>query len=147
MGTYTKIIYQIIFSPKYRTPCMLKSTRNQVYQYISGVAKNNNCHLLQINGVEDHLHILTHLHPSVSLASLIKDIKISSNGFIKELQLFPDFIGWQDGYNAFSYSSSAVPNLIDYIKNQEEHHKKISYLEELKAIFKEFGIEFDEKYL
>jgi len=126
---------------------MIKSTRPQVFQYISGVLKNKNCHLFQINGVEDHLHILTHLHPTVSLASLIKDIKISSNGFIKEHKLFPDFVGWQDGYNAFTYSYSAVPGLIRYIQNQEEHHKKISYVEEVKDLFKEHGIDFDERYI
>ena len=76
MGTYTQIIYQIIFTPKYRTPCMIKNTRQKVYQYIAGVIKNKNCHLYQINGVEDHIHILTHLHPSIPLASFIKDIKI-----------------------------------------------------------------------
>jgi REP element-mobilizing transposase RayT len=144
---YTQIIYQIIFTPKFRTPCMLKSTRHQVFQYISGVIKNKNCHLYQINGVEDHLHILTHLHPSISLASFIKDIKISSNGFIKDHRLFPQFVGWQDGYNAFTYSYSAVPDLIKYVQNQEEHHRKISYLEEIKALFKEHGIEFEEKYI
>ncbi len=103
--------------------------------------------MYQINGVEDHLHILTHLHPSISLASFIKDIKISSNGFIKDHRLFPQFVGWQDGYNAFTYSYSAVPDLIKYIQNQEEHHRKISYLEEIKAIFNEFGVEFEEKYI
>jgi len=144
---YTQIIYQIIFCPKYRTPCLHKDTRQQVFQYIAGVIKNKNCHLFQINGVEDHLHILTHLHPSISLASLIKDIKISSNGFIKEHRLFHEFVGWQDGYNAFTYSYSAVPNLISYVRNQEEHHKKMTYLDEMKVLFKEHNIEFDEKYI
>jgi REP element-mobilizing transposase RayT len=114
---------------------------------MSGLIKNKSCHLYQINGVEDHLHILTHLHPSVSLASFIKDIKISSNGFIKERRLFPEFIGWQDGYNAFTYAYNAVPDLIKYIQNQEEHHKKVTYLEEVKAFFKEHGIVFEEKYI
>ena len=126
---------------------MAKNTRHKLFQYITGVIKNKNCHLYQINGVEDHIHILTNLHPSVSLASLIKDIKISSNGFIKDNHIFPDFNGWQDGYSAFTYAYSAVPNLINYIQNQEDHHKKITFLEELRAIFREFGIEFDEKYL
>jgi len=144
---YTQIIYQIIFSPKYRKPCMIKSTRGRVFEYIAGLIKNKSCHPYQINGVEDHLHILTHLHPTISLASFIKDIKISSNGYIKEHNLFPEFRGWQDGYNAFTYSYSAVPDLIRYIQNQELHHKKITYLEEIKILLKEHGIEFDEKYI
>jgi REP element-mobilizing transposase RayT len=126
---------------------MIKSGREPVYQYISGVLRNKKCHLYQINGVDDHLHILTHLHPTVCLSDLIKDIKISSHAYIKENSLFPDFMDWQDGYSAFTYAYSAVPYLIKYIQGQEDHHKKLSYLEELKALFKEFGIEFNEKYI
>ena len=126
---------------------MLADTRQQVFKYMAGVIKNNKCHLYQINGVEDHLHIITHLHPTVSLANLIKDIKISSNAFIKEHNLFPKFVEWKDGYSAFTYSYNALPNLIGYVQNQQEHHKKVSYLEEMKALFKEHGIEFDERYL
>jgi len=103
--------------------------------------------MYQINGVEDHLHILSDLNPSIALSDLIKDIKISSNKFIKEQNLFPEFIGWQDGYNAFTYSYNAVPNLVRYIQNQEEHHKKATYIEEIKRLLKEHGIDYDEKYL
>ena len=144
---FTKIVYQIIFSPKYRASVMIKKSRANLFQYMTGVIRNKNCHLYQINGVEDHLHILTHVHPSISLSSFIKDIKISSNAFIKEKGLFPDFTGWQDGYSAFTYSFNSVPTLIQYVQNQEEHHKKVTYVEEMKALFKEHGIEFDEKYL
>ncbi len=126
---------------------MLKNTRSKVFQYMAGVIKNKNCHLYQINGVEDHLNIITHIHPSISLASFIKDIKISSNGFIKEHRLFPEFEGWKDGYSAFTYAYEAVPNLIRYVLNQEEHHLKVTYLDEMKALFKEHGIEFDEQYI
>jgi putative transposase len=126
---------------------MIKNNRDALFKYITGILKNKNCHLYQINGVEDHLHILTHVHPSIALADLIKDVKISSNKFIKEQHLFPEFIGWQDGYNAFTYSNNALPNLIRYVQNQEEHHKKESYLNEIKALFKEHDIDFDEKFL
>jgi putative transposase len=67
---------------------------------MSGILENKKCHLYQINGVEDHIHILTHLHPSVALADLVKDIKLASTKFIKEKGLFPQFSGWQDGYGA-----------------------------------------------
>ena len=115
--------------------------------YISGILENKNCHLYQINGVEDHLHILTHIHPSVSLADLIKDIKLASTKFIKEKNIFPDFKGWQDGYGAFTYSLDRKDVLINYIRNQEEHHKVKTFHEEYIELLKENHIDYDEKYL
>ncbi|MBC7915714.1 MAG: transposase, partial [Pyrinomonadaceae bacterium] len=91
MSTYTQIIYQIVFSTKHRLPCMIKPNREQLFKYIWGILQNKQCHLFRINGVEEHLHIVTHLNPSVSLASLVKDIKVASTSskYIKEQQLFP----------------------------------------------------------
>src|SRR5688572_19666937 len=130
MSTHTQIIYQIVYSTKYREKCMLKSNRETVFKYMGGILKNKKCHLYIINGVEDHLHIITHIHPSVALANLIKDIKISTNNFIKEKALFPNFPGWQDGYGAFTYSKEALPNLIRYVQNQEVHHGEITFEDE-----------------
>ena len=100
-----------------------------------------------INGVEDHIHIVTHLHPTVSLSSLVKDIKLASSIYIKENNLFEDFINWQEGYGAFTYSIKEKDRLIEYVKNQEEHHRKKSFREEYVKLLGEHGIEFDEKYL
>ena len=75
MGTYTQIIYQVVFSTKQREQVLEKENRTELYKYIWGVLKNHNCHVYRINGVEDHLHIVTHLHPSIALADLIKSIK------------------------------------------------------------------------
>jgi len=97
-----------------------------------------------MNGVEDHIHILTHLHPSVALANLIKDIKLASTSHIKESNIFPDFNGWQDGYGAFTYSIDRKEILINYIKNQEEHHKVKTYREEYIELLEEHGIAFEE---
>jgi len=97
--------------------------------------------------VEDHLHIVTHVHPSVSLADLLKDIKIASLGFIKNNEMFKNFNGWQDGYGAFTYSVKEKDRLIEYVRNQQEHHKLISFLDEYIKLLKEHEIEFDEKYL
>jgi len=96
--------------------------------------------------MEDHLHILTSLHPTVALSDLVKDLKVSSSQFIKENQVFPQFNGWQTGYGAFTYSYDAKEHLIEYIKNQEEHHKTMTFLDEYQNFLNEFGIEFYEKY-
>ena len=109
--------------------------------------KNNNCKLYRINGIEDHIHILSDLHPSVSLADYIKSIKVSSSLWMKEGGKFPEFEGWQDGYGAFTYSVRERDMIINYIKNQKEHHKSETFYEEYKRLLSENGIEFDERYL
>ena len=83
----------------------------------------------------------------VNLAFLIKDIKLASTKYIKEKRLFPDFNGWQEGYGAFTYSFSAKNKLIEYVKNQQEHHKTLTYKEELIELLKAQEVVFDEKYL
>jgi len=147
MSTYTQILYQIVFCTKNREPILVKQNRDELYKYIGGILKNNNCHLYQIGGITDHLHILTHLHPSVALASLVKDIKLASHDYIKEKHLFPLFKGWQVGYGGFTYAYRDIDRLIAYVKNQEQHHKIKPYKEELIDLLIEHGIEFDEKYL
>ena len=121
--------------------------RIKLFRYIWGILKNKKCHLYQIGGVTDHLHIVTHLHPAIALSDLVKDIKLASTDFIKTEKLFTGFNGWQDGYGAFTYSIDAKENLINYVKNQEEHHKKKTFIEEFKQLLLEHKIEFDEKYL
>lgn len=103
--------------------------------------------MYRIGGVEDHLHIVTHIHPMVAPALLIKDIKLAASDFIKSEKLFPEFYGWQDGYGAFTYHISAKDNLIEYVKNQKEHHRKFDFRSEYIELLKEHGIEFEEKYL
>ena len=147
MSTYTQIIYQIVFHAKGNERTLSKDKRDDLFKYITGVLKNKKCHLYIINGVEDHIHILTHLHPTVALASLVKDIKLSSSDFIKSNRLFLGFTGWQEGYGAFTYSIKEKQVLINYIKNQEEHHKKVSFREEYIDFLKEHDTDFDEKYL
>ncbi|HQV66846.1 MAG: IS200/IS605 family transposase [Saprospiraceae bacterium] len=147
MSTYTQILYQIVFGTKYREKVLLKDGRDELFKYITDLIKNKNCHLYIINGVENHIHIVTHLHPTVSLSSLVKDIKLASSIYIKENNLFKDFINWQEGYGAFTYSIKEKDRLIEYVKNQVEHHRKKSFREEYVKLLDEHGIEFDEKYL
>ncbi len=147
MSTYTQVLYQIVFGTKNNEQTMINSGQEALYKYIWGILKNKKCHLYRINGMEDHIHIVTHIHPTVALAYLIKDIKIASSEYIKTKNIFPNFNGWQDGYGAFTYSISAKNNLIEYVKSQKKHHKKISFRDEYIGLLKEHGIEFDEKYL
>ena len=147
MSTYTQILYQIVFSTKNREKTLLESEREQLFTYIWGILKKKKCHLYRIGGVEDHLHIVTHIHPMVAPSMLIKDIKLASSKFIKNENIFPNFNGWQDGFGAFTYKYSAKDDLIEYVKNQVEHHKIINFKDEYITLLKENRIEFNERYL
>lgn len=147
MATYTQILYQIVFSTKNREKTLIKINREKLYRYIWGILKNKKCILYRINGVEDHLHIATHIHPTIALSSLVKDIKVSSSIWIKDQRIFTGFTSWQEGYGAFTYSIKDKEALVNYIRNQEIHHKTVTFREEYIKLLKEHKIEFDEKYL
>ncbi len=126
---------------------MVKETRQQVFAYMTGILKKKNCKSFIINGVEDHLHILTHIHQSMSLAKVVAEIKKSSHHYIDDYGLFPKFTNWQEGYGAFTYAREAFPNLIRYIQNQEQHHRRVDYKTEYIGLLDEHGVEYDERYL
>ncbi len=147
MSSYKQIFYQIIFSTKFSEPTINEEHCEVLYKYIWGVIKNKKCKLYRINEVEDHIHIFSDLHPSISLSDYVKDIKVSSSLWMKESGKFPDFIGWQVGYGAFTYSIREKEMIINYVKNQKVHHKNENYIDEYKRILKEHDIDFDEKYL
>jgi len=147
MSTFTQIYYQIVFSTKERDRVLLANRRDDLFRYTWGILKNKECHLYRIGGVEDHVHILTSIHPTVALADLVKDIKTGTSKWIKTEGVFPDFTRWQDGYAAFTVSHSHKDEVIDYIKGQEIHHRQVSYTDELREFLIKHGVEFDEKYL
>ena len=147
MSTYTQILYHIVFSTKERRPVLSDSRRDELSMYATGVIKNHHCHPIWINGVRDHLHMLLSLHPTVGLANLVKDIKVASSIWIKkDDHIFPNFEAWQDGYGAFTYSLRDEPELIAYLKAQEEHHRKATFLEEYRKLLLDHGIKIEEKY-
>lgn len=146
MATYTQIIYHIVFSTKDREPVLAADHRRDLFAYIWGVLKKHECHLYRLNGVADHVHILTDLHPTVALANLVKNIKIASSAWIKDEKVFQGFSHWQDGYGAFTCCMKEKDALIEYIKNQEGHHRTTTFADEYRRLLVEAGIEFDERY-
>ncbi len=145
--SYRQIFYQIVFGTKYRKPTIATEFEEELYKYIYGIIKNKNCKLYRINGIEDHIHIMSDLHPSVCLSDYVKDIKVASSIWMKASGKFPAFEGWQDKYGAFTYSIREKDVIVDYIKNQKEHHKTESFYDEFKRLLLENAIVFDEKYL
>ncbi len=147
MSSYRKIYYHIVFGTKHRQPTITPEHDEALYKYIWGIINKQNCMLYRINGISDHIHILSDLHPSVSLADFVKDIKVASSIWMKGHGGFPLFTGWQEGYGAFTYAEKDKDMIIGYIKKQKEHHKEENFLDEYKRLLKEHKIDFDEKYL
>lgn len=145
-NTYTQLHTQFVFAPKYRAALIQKEWQDRLYQYITGIFQANDHKMLQINGMPDHIHIFIGMRPTQSISSLIKNVKIESSKWIKENGFSKSF-AWQDGYGAFSYSKSHVPNVIRYIQNQQVHHKKETFLNEYRKMLRAFEIEYDERYI
>ncbi len=108
MSTHTAISYHIVFSTKDRRPVLRRDRREDLFRYLWGIIKNRPSHLDRIKGVEDHLHILSSLYPSVSLADFVKDVKTGSALGIKQNSVFKRFSHWQEGYAAFTCSQRDI---------------------------------------
>jgi putative transposase len=146
MSTYTQILYHIVFATKNREPVLHADRRDDLYKYIWGIIEKRRCHLYRIGGIENHIHILCSLHPAVTLSDLVKEIKTASSGWIKSNAVFPDFGYWQRGYGAFTCSADAKEQIVEYIKNQEQHHQTETSANELKRLLTETGIQYDAEY-
>ena len=145
--SYTQILYQIVFGTKNNAPVLLKDRRSELFKYLHGILQNKNCHVYIINGVENHLHIVTHVHQSIAVADLIKDMKVASSKWIKQNSIFKGFTAWQIKYGAFTYSINDKDRLIKYVENLEERHKTLTYREEFIMLLKKHQIDYNEKYL
>jgi len=143
---YTQILYHIVLRTKQSEPSIAQENVSSLYKYIWGVIKNKKGKLYRINGIEDHIHILCDLHPSFALADFVKSIKVSTSLWLKQSPDFPSFSGWGEGYAAFTYAFRDKDMLINYIKNQQVHHKKENTHNELLRIWNENGMEPDVRY-
>ncbi|MCD7937491.1 MAG: transposase [Tannerellaceae bacterium] len=143
----TKLYTHIIFHIKDSNSPIRPSEMNNLYNYIGTILKDNNSAPIQIGGTNDHIHILCVVSKNISLAKLVEEIKRHSSRWIKTLDPFYRCFAWQTGYAAFSVSSSVCSKTINYIKNQQEHHRKMTRTEEYILFLKEYDIEYNEKYL
>ena len=146
-NTYTQIHIQAVFVVKHRACIISPLWKDELYKYITGIVQQKNHKLLIINGMPDHIHILFGMNPIQSLSDLMQDIKGSSSKWINETRNLRDTFTWQTGYGAFSYSKSQVKRVYEYIKNQEEHHKKKTFNEEYIQFLKEQEVSYDDRYL
>jgi len=146
MSSYRQHLYHLVFRTKDSMATIKQDHVDDLYSYITGIIKHKDSHLYCINGVENHLHILTDMHPSIAPADFIRDIKVSSSLWIKNSGYFPAFKGWSVGYASFTCSYMDIGRLINYIKNQQVHHRKITFEEEYRILLLESGIKLDDRF-
>jgi REP element-mobilizing transposase RayT len=148
-NTYTQLYIQIVFAVQGRQSLIPKAHKDEFYKYITGIVQDErrDHKLLIINGMPDHVHMLIGLKPRQALSDLVRDVKASSSGFIKEKRWLRGRFSWQEGFGALSYSRSHLDRVVKYIANQEEHHRKRTFKEEYLKTLKAFDIDYDERYI
>ena len=147
MSTYSQIYIQVVFAVKGRESLIQPTWEEELYKYITGIVRNKGQKMLAINGMPDHIHFFIGMKPSCCLSDLVREVKKSSNAFIKEKGFTPHKFQWQEGFGAFSYSHSSLDNVIRYIMRQKEHHKKQAFKDEYKTFLKNFAVEHKDEYL
>lgn len=146
-NTYSQIYIQIVFTVKGRLNLIPAKHREELHKYISGIVQNRDQKLFAIFCMPDHVLLLVSIKPFIAISDLARDIKAASSQFINEKKWVQGKFSWQEGFGAFSYSKSQVNNVVNYILNQEEHHRTRSFREEYLEFLEKFEVQYDEKYL
>ena len=146
-NTYTSLHYHVIFSTKNREPWLATDIEQRVWAYIGGVARAHKMTALQVGGIEDHIHALVIAPTTLAPSQIAQYLKGDSSKWIHEEFAALRNFAWQDGYGAFTVSKSNIPEVISYIQNQREHHRKKTFQEEYLDFLEKHGIEYDERYL
>ena len=147
MNSYRQILYHIVFCTYNRENTIPIDQQEALYKDIWGIITKRKGVLYRINGMENHIHILSDLHPTVALADFIKEIKTASNLWMKETGRYPEFSSWAEGSCSLTYTYRDKEMIVNYIKNQKEHHKKATFEDEYRSLLKEHGVEVDERYI
>ncbi len=147
MNSYRQSLFHIVFCTYKRKNTLPEIYHEELYKYIWGIIKKRKSVLYRINGTENHVHIFCDIHSTIGLADFVKEIKTATNAWMKESGKFSKFDSWAEGYCGLSYSNNDKEMIVNYIKNQKEHHRVTSFEDELRALLIEHGIEFDEKFL
>ncbi len=146
-NTFTQLYVQFVFATKYRDAALNAAWDDTLRKYITGTVQNNGHKMIAINNMPDHLHMFVGVNPNQSISELMRLVKGDSSEWINKERLTNSKFSWQEGYGAFSYSKSQVDTVVQYIANQQEHHKRFSFRDEYISLLKKFEIEFDERFI
>lgn len=144
--TFANNLYHIIFSTKDRCGLLEDRNREETHRYICGIARSLDCMILVINSVSDHIHFLVQVKPAMAVSEFVGKIKANSSRWIKNQFDLPFGFQWQGGFSSFTVSPSSVDQVRRYIENQQEHHKTVSFADELKKFLDKHGIHYDPEY-
>ena len=146
-NTYTQINIHAVFSVKGRENFILPGFEDRLYAYMAGILKSMNLFSLAVNGYKDHVHLFFELSPNHSLSEIIRVVKANSSKWMNKQRFIPGHFNWQEGYGAFSYSRSQRDRVINYILEQDRHHRQVSFREEYLALLKKFEIEYKDQFV
>ncbi len=145
--SYTNLLYHMVFSTKGRRASLKPNVRDRLFSYLAAAVRDEGGHPLIVGGTVDHIHILTRLHQSKSVADVLRDIKANSSKWLRKTFPHQETFAWQQGYGAFSVSESQSGKVHRYIEDQEEHHRQTTFEEEFIALLKAHGIAFDSRFV
>ncbi|HEY0111272.1 MAG TPA: IS200/IS605 family transposase [Fibrella sp.] len=145
-NTYTQLYVQIVFAVKGRQNLIRKEFQDELHAYMIGVVQKRNAKMLAVYCMRDHTHLFIGFGPTLAISDLVRDVKASSSGFIKDKGWCRKF-EWQEGYGAFTYGQSQVRDVIQYVLNQEEHHRRRTFREEYLMFLERFEVPYDSRYV
>jgi len=145
--TFTNLLTHLVFSTKDREPLIVPDLKPELYAYLGGLTRELKGKAYGINGTDDHIHMLISLPPVVSISDALRFLKSNSSGWVHDKWSRRRSFAWQLGYGAFSVSKSNVPEVLKYIRNQETHHRRVTFKEEFVDFLIKHEIEYDERYI
>ncbi len=146
-NTFTQLYIQFVFAPRFRASLLHPDWDERLRKYITGTVQNNGHKVIAINNMPDHVHLFVGLNPNQSISELMRLVKGDSSEFVNKEILTRSKFQWQEGYGAFSYARSQVDSVVRYIGNQQEHHQKVSFLDEYRTMLDKFNISYDERFI
>lgn len=146
-GTFSQMYVQIVFAVRLRKPLLMNPWRQDVFKYMASIIEAKGQKSMIVNGVEDHVHILVGLRPSMSISDLVRDVKNNSSKFINSKGFVKTQFQWQGGFGSFTYSHSDVDNVYKYILRQEEHHSKATFTSEYLDLLESHNADYDPRYV
>jgi Transposase and inactivated derivatives len=144
--SYTRLLYHIVFRTKSSKNTIPEAHEKELYAYLMGIINNKKSILYRVGGTANHIHLLIDLHPTIALSDFMKELKEYSSKWMTKNPNFPHFEGWAISFAGFTYNLKEKQTIINYIKNQKEHHKSVSFEEELRSFLIDNGVDIDERY-
>ncbi len=146
-GKYLSLLIHFTWSTKGREPWLAGEMRDDLYSFIGGIMKNKNARLIPAGGMFDHIHLYASMPSTISIADFVNAVKSNSSRWIHDYSSQLRSFAWQEGYGAFSVSKSEESKVVRYILNQEDHHRKRTFKEELIVLLEKHGIPYDKRYI